>query len=533
MRITHAFAAVVLCMTIVTKADALDQAEASITSELRSRYDRAVVRLETPEGWGAGFVVQNDPVLIATCHHVVKKQPWVKVYAAGWDAPKSAKWIARDVPNDLAFLKLADDAVSFPVVLKWDESAPKTLQANGRLIVAGYVYQDHSVWHGITSITPRLLFNDLIVANGQSQLHSGNNPNVLDMSQLDGQLLPGDSGGPVFDLGTKALVGLATGSVTDHGAVRFFAIPVQKQLPTTFVEIGGSDASDDDGTYDDVVLSAALRNYVHPYDSSAELSATASRDPCVESILLIRAQSDNNVAEMPKGLAGTSECQALYAKLRVRFVTEAALRDKSASVTRLAREAKWLERAGRRLRGDVQVAASAQGDRNLDDGLKQFCVTLQKHNPSAVPDLKACTAKLQNNSKLTWLALSKNNTALAQTTAEFVREGRISAGEDSYTRFQAASLPATSEVRIPEDRLTLVDPVLADKVSDVRTQANAQIKRATKTDTARLAVEVTARAADPKGRDQLAAELTRIASDYKNAADLVAEKTVTTVKIER
>ena len=88
-------------------------------------------------------------------------------------------------------------------------------------------------------------------------------------------------------------------------------------------------------------------------------------------------------------------------------------------------------------------------------------------------------------------------------------------------------------MRIPEDRLTLVDPVLADKVSDVRTQANAQIKRATKTDTARLAVEVTARAADPKGRDQLAAELTRIASDYKNAADLVAEKTVTTVKIER
>ncbi|MEO8249681.1 MAG: serine protease [Burkholderiales bacterium] len=190
---------------------------------------------------GTGFAVGNGH-LIATNAHVVQTRPdeaadrslvvQVSVGGRQWQM-RSATVVELDAAHDLALLKI--DGAALPTLELEDGDAAREGQAVAMMgFPIGGALGFSPVTHRamISSITPI----SLPAANGQQlspkvirSLRAG----TFNIFQLDGTAYPGNSGGPLFDTGTGAVLGVVNmvfvkgtkESVLTHPSGISYAIP--------------------------------------------------------------------------------------------------------------------------------------------------------------------------------------------------------------------------------------------------------------------------------------------------------------------
>lgn len=196
MRLRLSFLAALLMCGIAPAQDSLpDGALKSLKA--------ATVYIRTPSRAGTGFLFRRDgrAAWILTCAHVVHdagRAPVTGVWRAGdpQEASVPLKLIALDGPADMAVLKcdLKDPPAPIPLI------APSKLRETLPGFVAGFPF-GQGLATGTGHASPTI---SRVSVAALREDESG----ALRIVQLDGELNPGNSGGPVVD-GRGSLIGMA------------------------------------------------------------------------------------------------------------------------------------------------------------------------------------------------------------------------------------------------------------------------------------------------------------------------------------
>ena len=219
----------------------------ALDEEQRTRIKRATALIRTAEGSGSGFALMHREagLLVLTNAHVVPAdEPEIEVvFDSGGptETTLAARWLAADPQADLCLLEI-DAAGDQREVL---ELAPEdALYETQPLLIAGFPFGDQLSHRGNPEPT-------LTTATVSSLHHSGGR---LEQVQLDGDLNPGNSGGPIVDVdGRVAGVAVATVLATKisfmipAGGVRRFLDGVVWQVGYEVERLPGT-RDDDRGT---------------------------------------------------------------------------------------------------------------------------------------------------------------------------------------------------------------------------------------------------------------------------------------------
>lgn len=136
----------------------------------------------TPSSSGTGFAISRDGYIV-TCYHVIEDASRIRIKGINGDYEKTynAQIIATDQKNDLAILKI--DNVQFP---NFPYSLGSNLSDVGEgVFVLGYPQTQH-------------LGEELKLTTGVISSRSGYRGDMTTY-QISAQVLPGNSGGPLFD----------------------------------------------------------------------------------------------------------------------------------------------------------------------------------------------------------------------------------------------------------------------------------------------------------------------------------------------
>jgi S1-C subfamily serine protease len=218
-------------------------ADDAISPEVLRAVKQATVyiRVEGPD-WsrsGSGFVVRADggTVLVVTNHHVAGKRPAVKtapagpaitiVFDSGTRSERSyaGELVASDAERDLAVLRVAGvKEVPKPVGI----ADPVTPIETMAVFTFGFPFgQDLSTGKGSPAVT--------VGRASISSLRTGDD-GELKTIQIDGNLNPGNSGGPVVD-GKGRLVGVAV-AILKEGQGIGFLVPAVEVVRTMEGRVG-------------------------------------------------------------------------------------------------------------------------------------------------------------------------------------------------------------------------------------------------------------------------------------------------------
>ncbi len=209
----------------------------SIPAEVLSKVKRACVFIRTDEGEGTGFLIERNGQkgIIATAAHVVCNDNDVplsspKVYFnSGSDNAKSltARHAGFDTIRDIAFLEVETIDLPDPVQLAPDAKLVETMD----VIVAGFPYG------GMLSLgaaTPAMT-----VSKGAISSIRSNPKESVTVLQLDVNVSPGNSGGPVLnDVGK--VIGIVQAKTA--GSPTAFASTAQAILSDLAGNVGELDA---------------------------------------------------------------------------------------------------------------------------------------------------------------------------------------------------------------------------------------------------------------------------------------------------
>lgn len=203
----------------------------SLTAEQLARFKTASVFLKVKAGddygTGSGFVVKNanGATYVVTNFHVVDlgegSEPTITaVFNSGANGERSstAELVAVDPERDLAVLKIAGLREP-PTPL--DLADPPELLETMRVFVCGFPFGERL---GRNAKNPEISINQASISSIRKDTNG-----KLSQLQLDGQLNPGNSGGPVVTAEGK-LVGVARARIRDAGIG--FAIPQQEVTAT-------------------------------------------------------------------------------------------------------------------------------------------------------------------------------------------------------------------------------------------------------------------------------------------------------------
>jgi serine protease Do len=167
----------------------------SIVSALAAKAAAALVVLEFEESYGVGFVVGNEGKIV-TCLHVVADEPMIRAHFADGRSAQVRKVLATDVRRDLAVLQ-----ADLPA-LEGLEPATQRLVDDGTPLVA----------YGMVENATRTRWFEGKV--GTTQVLGG----ALTVYQLDGELPPDGSGGPLINASGQVFA-VATVAETSSGRV--------------------------------------------------------------------------------------------------------------------------------------------------------------------------------------------------------------------------------------------------------------------------------------------------------------------------
>lgn len=142
----------------------------------------SVVRVETPEGWGAGFVFES-PTLIVTALHVVEHGRWVNVVARDGETRRARVVHNGDQALDLALLELEAPFRDPPPPIP---ASRRTPEVGLPVLMIGHPGAKTGGWS---------------VSWGRVGSEALDNGTI----EVDGTVNPGNSGGPLLDCEGRVL----------------------------------------------------------------------------------------------------------------------------------------------------------------------------------------------------------------------------------------------------------------------------------------------------------------------------------------
>lgn len=162
-------------------------------------------------GGGSGFIVQSYGLII-TNKHVVADTKAVYTVKTAAGKEYTAKVLARDPTNDIAFLKI--EANNLPTLILGDSDK---IQIGQTVMAIGYSLGEYpnSLTKGIISGIKR----DVVAGDAQGQAEQ-----LTDVIQTDAAINPGNSGGPLINLSGE-VIGINT-AIDQQGQLVGFAIPI-------------------------------------------------------------------------------------------------------------------------------------------------------------------------------------------------------------------------------------------------------------------------------------------------------------------
>jgi hypothetical protein len=143
---------------------------------------RSVVRVQTPNGWGAGFFFENSTTVV-TALHVVEHGRWVDVVDRDGETRRARVVHNGDQELDLAVLELES---SFPNPMPPIPSSPYTPEVGMPVLMIGHPGTEAGGWS---------------VSWGRVGSEQRDNGAI----EVDGTVNPGNSGGPLLDCEGRVL----------------------------------------------------------------------------------------------------------------------------------------------------------------------------------------------------------------------------------------------------------------------------------------------------------------------------------------
>jgi putative serine protease PepD len=218
-------------------------AEEQLVANVYDRVAPAVVRIETGEGLGSGYLIDKDGHIV-TNNHVVENSQGAQVLVSFTGLFQTVgEVIGTDPDSDIAVVKV-DELPKNVVPVELGDS--NQLRVGQRTIAIGNpMAQDRTVTTGIVSAIGRT-----IDENAENQ--GGPNYTIGGAIQTDAAINPGNSGGPLLDsrgrvIGMNTVILSRSGTSSGIG----FAVPVNLIKKVASALIGG-------GRYEHPWLGASL-----------------------------------------------------------------------------------------------------------------------------------------------------------------------------------------------------------------------------------------------------------------------------------
>jgi serine protease Do len=209
---------------------AVERASASVVSinvtarqeaRARSPWDFFFVpdRSRVVEGYGTGFVVRSNGVIVTNQHVVANAQRVVVTLADGSDVP--ARVLGEDQLTDIAVLKV--DRTGLPTV---------TTGRSTDLMIGEWVVALGNPYAYLLGNAEPTVTVGVVSATGRNILPSGDQTGLyFDMIQTDAAINPGNSGGPLTNaLGEVVGVNSSIFSSSGGSVGLGFAIPIERAL---------------------------------------------------------------------------------------------------------------------------------------------------------------------------------------------------------------------------------------------------------------------------------------------------------------
>lgn len=202
------------------------QAPAPIAGSAQANLLSSVVLLVVPKrGSGTGFFVTKDGLLVTNAHVIGSKD--AKVVAL-WDASAKRTAVPMRVvdyneADDLALLKPESSGSFQPLVMSEMYDLSRPLKAAGFPLAGTMAEQLHT--------SP----SDIVVTSGTLNSARKNDAGRIEWIQHDCNIASGNSGGPLIDSTSGAVIGVNSRVVTpdgqnSHGSAMSLAIPIRKVM---------------------------------------------------------------------------------------------------------------------------------------------------------------------------------------------------------------------------------------------------------------------------------------------------------------
>lgn len=184
---------------------------------------------QTQQGAGTGMLLTSSGYIL-TNNHVLPVDGGTITVTLQSGKQYTAKVVAADAQKDLALLKIKGSGLPTVTLGNSDQE-----QVGSSVLAIGNALGQfqNSVVTGIISGTGRS-----VQASDQG---SASSESLNGLFQTDAAINPGDSGGPLIDLGTSAVIGMDTAVASDGQGIGF-AIPINeaKSFVAPYVNSGGA-----------------------------------------------------------------------------------------------------------------------------------------------------------------------------------------------------------------------------------------------------------------------------------------------------
>ncbi|NDJ85888.1 MAG: PDZ domain-containing protein [Chloroflexi bacterium] len=196
----------------------INQARAAeeVLVNIYERVNRSVVNIEVVDrgsrsdfidSSGSGFVLDREGHIATNAHVVIDAREILVTFSDGFVA--SAEIIGVDEYSDLAVIKVDVDPERLIPVIIGDSSEVRIGQS---IVAIGNPFGlRSSMTTGIISATGRTLESQALINPSTQDVY--NNPAII---QIDADVNPGNSGGPILDLEGR-VIGIATAIRSDSG----------------------------------------------------------------------------------------------------------------------------------------------------------------------------------------------------------------------------------------------------------------------------------------------------------------------------
>ena len=174
---------------------------------------------QTPQGFGTGFILRSDGIIVTNQHVVANAQQITVTLADGTDA--EGRVLGEDPVTDIAVIKI--DKRGLPVV---------TVGKSSDLMIGEWAIALGNPYTYMLGNSEPTVTAGVISATGRNILSGGNLQGIyVDMIQTDAAINPGNSGGPLVNaLGEVIGINSSIFSNTGESVGLGFAIPIERAV---------------------------------------------------------------------------------------------------------------------------------------------------------------------------------------------------------------------------------------------------------------------------------------------------------------